>query len=157
MRPRFVIDANVGRLAKWLRAMGYDSLFIRDIDDGELMRIALEQDRIVITRDSHISERRVVTSGQVKTLLVDSDNFREQLRQITETLGLDYENGFSLCIECNEPLRGTSKELVEDRVPPYVFRTQDQFFECTRCRKLYWRGTHWRNMRDELEGFKKGD
>ena len=64
--PRFVVDVNVGRLTKWLLVLGYDSLSVPDVDDGELLRVAGEQDRIVVTRDRCIMERRVVTSGQVK-------------------------------------------------------------------------------------------
>ena len=156
MEPRFAVDANVGRLAKWLRAMGYDSLFIPDVDDGELLWIAESQDRIIVTKDRHIMRRRVVAAGQVKAVLVSSDDFREQMQQLTETLGLTFRNGFTLCIECNEPLRRISKEQVGNRVPPFVFSTQHQFNECPGCGKLYWRGTHWRNMRQELAGYSKG-
>ena len=152
MAPRFVVDVNVGRLAKWLRVMGYDSLFIPDADDGELLRIAREQNRTVVTKDRYILERRLVTAGHVRVVLVASDDFREQIRQVAETLGLDLRNGFSLCIECNKPLRSIDKERVSDRVPPFVFTTQQHFYECPNCGKLYWRGTHWRNMRAELAG-----
>ena len=154
--PRFLVDLNVGRLAKWLRALGYDSLFIPDADDEDLMRIAEEQARIVLTKDRYILERRTVTSGRVKVLLVNSDDFREQLRQIFETLGLSDKRVFSLCIECNEPLEIIEKPDVKDRVPPFVYETQDHFYQCPRCTKLYWRGTHWRNMRDEMAGFMEG-
>ena len=156
MEPRFVVDVNLGRLAKWLRVMGYDSVFIPDVEDGELLRVAREQGRIALTRDRYIVERRVVTTGQVRAVLVTSDDFRAQMRQLTETLGLTFENGFSLCIECNEALQSIGKESVRDRVPPFVFSTQEQFYQCPGCGKLYWRGTHWRNMHAELAGFKKG-
>ena len=151
--PRFVVDLNVGRLAKWLRVMGYDALFIPDADDAELLRVAREQGRIIVTKDRYIMERRVVTTGQVRAFLVSSDDFRAQLRQVAEALGLGLERGFSLCIECNQPLSGIAKEEVRDRVPPFVFRTQEQFYQCPACGKLYWRGTHWHNMRMELAAF----
>lgn len=144
----------MGRLPKWLRAMGYDSLYIPNVEDGELLRIAMEQDRIVVTKDRYILERRLVKSGQVRAILITSDDFREQMQQLIKTLGLDMENGFSLCIECNEMLREVSKTQVKDRVPPFVYRTQDQFYECPRCGKLYWRGTHWRNMQAEMVEFR---
>ena len=156
MAPRFVVDLNVGRLAKWLRVMGYDSLFVPDADDGELLRIAMEQDRVVLTKDRYIMERRLVTSGRVKVVLVTSDDFREQMRQLTQTLGLDSHNVFSLCIECNELLRSVGKEQVAERVPPFVLSTQEHFYQCPKCAKLYWRGTHWRNMRAEIAGFARG-
>ena len=75
---RFVVDVNVGRLAKWLRVMGYDSLFIPDVDDAELLRIAEEQGRIALTKDRYILQRRAVATGRVRAVLVRSDDFREQ-------------------------------------------------------------------------------
>ena len=150
-----MVDANVGPLAKWLRVTGYDTAFIRDVDDNELLRVAREQGRIVVTRDQYIMLRRVVTSGQVRAVLVRSDDFRKQMRELAEALGLGFHGGFSLCIECNRQLEEISKESVRERVPPFVYDTQDQFLVCPDCRKLYWRGTHWRNMTQELAGFKK--
>ena len=150
MQPRFVVDVNVGRLAKWRRSMGYDSLYIPNVEDEELLRVAKEQDRTVVTRDRYILERRAVTTGGVSVTLVTSDDFRAQIQQISDSLGLNSTTGFSLCIECNENLRFIVREEVRDRVPPFVFGTQDKFYECPNCGKLYWRGTHWRNMRAEL-------
>ena len=156
MEPRFVVDVNVGRLAKWLRVIGYDALFIPDVKDADLLQAAMDQGRIILTRDRYIMERRVVRTGKVKAVLVQPDDFREQMRQVTETLGLGFNSGFSLCIECNEALQPIEKEMVRDRVPWFVFSTQNQFLVCPACRKLYWRGTHWRNMRLELAGIRKG-
>ena len=150
MEPKFVVDVNVGRLAKWLRAMGYDALFVRDIDDGGLVRIAQREGRIILTKDRHLLERRVVTSGQVRAVLVRGDHFVEQLQQVVAQLDLDATNDFSRCIECNMAIKNREKEEVRDRVPPYVFQTQDEFKECPGCGKVYWRGTHWRNMKREL-------
>ena len=150
-----MVDVNVGRVAKWLRVMGYDTLFIPDMDDGDLLRIAGEEERVVVTKDRYITERRVVTSGQVRVLLVTSDDFREQMQQLTDALGLEPQNVFTLCIECNESLSPVDKQTVKDRVPPFVHSAHEQFYECPACRKIYWRGTHWRNMRQELMGFAK--
>ncbi len=156
MGDRFLADVNVGRLAKWMRVIGYDTLFIPDADDEELLQVAMDQDRTLLTRNRYIMERRVVTTGQVEVLLIQSDDFREQMREVTEALGLGFHYGFSRCIECNEPLRHTSKESARDRVPPFVFSTQDRFLVCPKCTRLYWRGTHWRNMSAELVKFRKG-
>ena len=155
--PIFVVDLNVGRLAKWLRVICYDSLFVPDADDSELLRIAREQDRTLITKDRYIMERRLVTTRQVRALLIESDDFREQMQQVSEAMGLHLRDVFTLCIECNKPLRRIAKVKVRDRVPPFVFGTQEQFFECPQCAKLYWRGTHWRNMRTEMAGFTEGE
>ena len=150
MEPKFVVDVNVGRLAKWLRAMGYDALFVPDIDDGGLVRTAQQEGRIILTRDRQLLERRVVTLGQIRVVLLRSDHFLLQLRQVTTELGLTAANDFTRCIECNAMLRNLDKEQVRDRVPPFVFQTQEEFKECPACHKVYWRGTHWRNMKHEL-------
>lgn len=156
MEPRFILDANVGGLAKWLRAMGYDAAFIPDVDDGELLRIAIAQDRCVVTRDRRILERRVVVKGPVKAVLATSDDPMSQLRQLAKTLDLGLDMDFSRRIECNAALSLVDNRSVVERVPPFVFRTQDRFHECLVCTRLYWRGTHWRNMRRELATLAKG-
>ncbi len=150
MERKFVIDVNVGRLAKWLRVMGYDALFDRDADDDLLLRIASEEDRILLTRDTYIMEHRVVASGEVKAFLLTSDSVWEQLKCIVQSLELNDDNRFSRCIECNVPLHDVRKEDVKDMVPPFVYATQEEFMRCHRCSKIYWKGTHWQNMRYEL-------
>ncbi|MFQ5873692.1 MAG: Mut7-C RNAse domain-containing protein [Dehalococcoidia bacterium] len=150
--PRFVVDANVGRLAKWLRALGYDTIFDKDIDDDTLIRIGLSQGRVLLTRDTRILERRVVTTGQLTAILVQDDDVFGQLKQVVGTLNLDSRNQrFSLCLVCNEPLIPVPKEEVHGEVPPYVFKTQSTFCRCPSCRKVYWQGTHWERMKAQLE------
>ena len=153
MRPRFVVDLNVERVAKWLWVMSYDALFVPEADGGQLLKIAGEQNRILVTKDRYILERRVVTTGKVKAFLITSDDFREQFRQVTQALELNSYNVFSLCIECNQRLEGIDRQLVAGRIPAFVFSTQEQFYRCPGCDKLYWRATHWNNMRSELAGF----
>ena len=155
MRPRFLVDVNVGRLAKWLRVMGYDARYVPDAEDGELLRLAHREGRIVVTRDARLLERRAVSRGLVRAVLVHSDDFRLQMRQLTQELGLDFQGGFSMCIECNAPLEPLEREAVRGRVPPYVFQTQESFYRCSRCQKVYWKGTHWNNMLRELAGFRR--
>ena len=97
MERKFVVDLNVGRLAKWLRVIGYDALFILEAEDAELLGIAREQGRIIVTKDSYITKRREVKAGRVKAFLVQSDDFREQMCQVTRALGLSFHSGFSRC------------------------------------------------------------
>ena len=147
---RFIVDANVGRLARWLRIMGYDALFVPGIEDAELVRLAASQGRAIITRDRLVMRRRAIASGRLNALLINGDRLDEQLRQVVEAYGLDAEGGFSRCVECNEPLQAVERESARGRVPAYVFETQETFVECPSCSRLYWRGTHWRNMVSEL-------
>ncbi len=149
---KFIVDVNVGRLAKWLRALGYDTLFIKDADDDTLIRIGLSQGRVVLTRDTQILARRVVTIGQLKAILIEDDNVLGQLKQVVDALDLDSLNQrFSLCLLCNEPLAPVPREEVRAEVPPYVLQTQSTFCRCPSCRKVYWQGTHWQRMVAELE------
>ncbi len=149
--PRFVVDVNVGRLAKWLRVMGYDTLFPREGDDNDLVRIALRSSRVLVTRDLGIGRRRAARTGQMRVVQVVDADLRSQLRQLVRELRLGLDGGFSRCVRCNDPLRPVNKEDVAGRLPPYVFKNQCQFMECPGCRRLYWRGTHWSKMISELD------
>ena len=150
MRPKFIVDVNVGRLATWLRIMGYDTTFPRTASDNELVRLALKQDRLLITRDSGFLLRRSVRLGQLRMLYVVADDLRGQLRQLIGELDLNLDSGFSRCLRCNEPLALVGKAAVADRIPEYVARTQKSFSQCSSCHRVYWPGTHWSNMMSEL-------
>jgi len=151
------VDVNVGRLAKWLRVMGYDALFPCDVEDNELVRIALRDNRIILTRDSGFTQRRLVTTGRLKAVLIQHDDFKSQLRQVIDSLDLDNHREFSRCIRCNESLEDIPKESAKGQVPPYVLETQDVFMACPVCSRIYWRGTHWANMHRELTRLRHGD
>jgi len=147
----------VGKLAKWLRLMGYDARFFRGESDAELVAIALKEGRVILTRDTRIMRRRLVTKGKLKSLLIASDQPQLQIRQLIDSLKLDYRfNPFSLCLECNQPLVERKKAELKQLVPPYVFKTQEQFRQCPSCQRIYWRGTHWRAMTRRLEGLGGG-
>ena len=152
--PKFIVDSNVGKLTRWLRLMGYDTLFFNDGSDSDLVATALAEGRVILTRDNQIMERRLVSSGQLKAVFISSDKPEWQMRQVIEALDLDCRfKPFSLCLECNEPLEERTKQEVKDRVPPYVFKTQEQYMECPACHRIYWRGTHWQRMMARLNKF----
>jgi uncharacterized protein with PIN domain len=149
---RFIVDHNVGKLAKWLRMMGYDSLFFKGSDDSDMVKHALSEGRIILTRDTEIMKRRVVTNGQLRVVLIESEESELQMQQIIETLHLDCGfRPFTLCLECNKPLIERNPEEVRERIPPYVYKTQQQYMECPSCRRIYWRGTHWKAMMKMLQ------
>ena len=150
--PRFIVDINVGKLAKWLRMIGYDTQLFDHWDDKRLIHIAMTENRIIITRDTRMMKRRVITIGELKALLISSDNPDKQIQQVIKELGLNPNfNPFSLCLECNQPLEKINKEEVQDKVPPYIYRTQSQYVECPKCHRIYWQGTHWQAMVRKLE------
>ena len=154
---KFIVDNNVGKLVKWLRIMGYDTLFFSGSDDSGMIAIALAEDRVILTRDTQIVERLVVTSGRLKVILIQSDEPELQMQQVIDSLNLDCQfKPFTLCLECNQPLVERSKQQVQDLVPAYVFQTQSQYMECPACHRIYWRGTHWQAMTKKLKKFMKG-
>ena len=153
---KFIVDNNVGKLAKWLRMMGYDTVFFEGINDSHMVAKALAEGRVILTRDTEIMKRRLVTSGRLKAILINSNQPGPQMQQVINTLKLDCQfRPFTLCLECNQPLAEKTKDQVKDRVPPHVFRTQSQCMECPACHRIYWRGTHWESMTKELENFMK--
>jgi uncharacterized protein with PIN domain len=154
---KFIVDLNVGKLARWLRLMGYDTLFLPGLDDGAMVKLALSQQRVLLTRDTQIMRWHVVSSGRLKAVLVETDDPRKQLLQVMESLNLNYQfNPFSRCLECNALLEPRSPREVEGQVPPYVFKTQSQYTQCPDCHRIYWRGTHWQAMKKVLQGWQKG-
>ena len=154
MEIKFIVDNNVGKLAKWLRIMGYDALLFKDKDDGKMIKSALSEHRVILTKDTQVMKRRLVTSGRLKAILVEGDEPKAQLMQIVDALDLDFRfKPFSLCLECNQSLVQRSKGEVRGLVPPYVFKTQSQYMECPSCHRVYWQGTHWEKMSKELERF----
>lgn len=152
--PRFIVDHNVGKLVRWLRMMGYNTLFFEGADDADMVLRALSEERVILTRDTQIAQRRVAVSGRIKVILIESDRPEEQMRQVVAELRLDCQyRPFSLCLKCNRLLVERNPEQVVGRVPPYVFQTQKQYMECLACSRIYWRGTHWQAMTRELERF----
>ncbi|MFH1651068.1 MAG: Mut7-C RNAse domain-containing protein [Chloroflexota bacterium] len=151
---KFIVDENAGKLARWLRRLGYDAVFFDGADDADMVRRALREGRVLLTRDTQVMKRGAVTSGRIRAVMVTSDDHREQMRQVVSALGLDCREGLlTVCLECNEPLQERTREEVREQVPPYVWQTQQQYRECPRCHRIYWRGTHWQNMMRELERF----
>jgi len=133
--------------------MGFDTRLFTGDNDGDMVNIALKEKRILITRDTRIMERRLVTGGQVRAILVHSDQPEAQVEQVLKTLKIRKSvlHPFSLCIECNQPLKKVSKEEIKDLVPPYVYLTQHQFVQCPLCHRIYWQGTHWESMTHKIE------
>jgi uncharacterized protein with PIN domain len=142
---KLLLDGMLGRLAKWLRLLGYDTAYFPNLDDHELVRLARAQGRVLLTRDRELTRRRGMSC-----LLVESDELEEQIQQAITELHLETEQPFSRCPVCNTPLQEAEKLSVKGRVPPYVFRTKEHFSLCPECDRIYWQGTHWDNMRQEI-------
>ncbi|MGC8863813.1 MAG: Mut7-C RNAse domain-containing protein [Armatimonadota bacterium] len=138
---RFLADCMLGKLAKWLRMLGYDTVYMPDADDDELVRIAVRENRILLTRDHRLCDRRMVRS---RCLFVDWGSTGAQVRQVIDALGLTVSDDtlFTRCAVCNSEIRPIDRADVRGRVPPYVYKTQAEYGYCPTCDKIYWRGTH---------------
>jgi uncharacterized protein with PIN domain len=144
---KFVADVMVGKLARWLRVLGYDVAYSNAFDDQEILRLAESENRIILTRDTGLAAR-----CESNFLLVESGQYREQLRQVLQTFGLSVFNVLSRCIECNTMLQIVDKEAVFEKVPPYVYLTQDHFAACPSCGRIFWHGTHAAEMLKQIGG-----
>ncbi|MBN2187514.1 MAG: Mut7-C RNAse domain-containing protein [Dehalococcoidia bacterium] len=157
MEIKFIVDNNVGKLARWLRMMGYDTLLFKKKNDSKMIRIALRENRVILTKDTQLMKRRVITSGKLKAVLITQNDPKAQLQATVGNLNLSYFfSPFSLCLECNQRLMPRDKKEVQNSVPPYVFKTQNQYMECPVCHRIYWQGTHWQAMTRELKILQKG-
>jgi len=144
--PAFVADVMVGKLARWLRVLGCDVVYSNDLDDDGIVRIAEAENRIILTRDSGLIARKSVP----RYIFIENDHYREQVRQVVKTCGLTEFKVFSRCLECNTPLEDVDKEAVFEKIPPFVYLTQDRFAACPDCGRVYWHGTHADQMLKRL-------
>jgi uncharacterized protein with PIN domain len=147
---KFICDDNLGKLAKWLRILGYDTLFFDSIEDGDLVARALREDRLVLSRDTQLSRFKLKLGEML--ILIKTDKPLEQLKQVLEQLKLKPSKKllFSRCLLCNEPLEDVKKEEIKDKLYPYVYRTHNQFSHCPKCDRIYWPATHVERMRERL-------
>jgi len=152
MEIKFIADNNVGKLARWLRLMGYDTLLFKQKDDGQMIKIALSENRVILTKDSQFMKRRLVTNGKLKTIYIKQDDPKLQVQEVVKMLNLNYHfKPFSLCLECNRALIARDKEEVKNLVPAQVAETQTQYTQCPACHRIYWPGTHWQAMVKKLQ------
>jgi uncharacterized protein with PIN domain len=143
---KFAADRMLGRLVTWLRVIGQDVIYGTHLSGYGLVRAARAEGRLILTRD-----RGIIKKQPPGFLLIESDHYREQLRQVIQTYNLSpLANAFTRCLECNFPLQPRPKESVQDLVPIYVYETQEKFSWCAKCRRVYWPATHHQRMLDEL-------
>ncbi len=145
-QPLFIADAMLGRLARWLRLLGFDTLYYQDIRDGDLLKAALREGRFILTRDSHFLKLR----DSRGVLLIHSDHPMEQVREVVTYFKImEFRPG--RCPRCNGILHAVDrKESVRDAVPEHVFFGRDNFQLCRSCGKVYWEGTHLERFREMI-------
>lgn len=144
---KFVADCMLGKLARWLRILSYDTAYDPFAEDDDLLRQAQAENRILLTRDGPLAAR--APDGQC--VLVAHDHLDDQVAQLVKALGLDLDREtFTRCLVCNEPILAATPEAVRDRVPPYVVQNHTRFYVCPTCDRVYWRGTHLDRMAERL-------
>lgn len=144
---RFVVDAMLGRLARWLRIMGFDVLYPKDLSDDQLVALVNQEERTLLTKDE-----RLLREKKVDGYLVRSQRWEDQLREVLDEFRLrDQVAPFSRCLECNRLLEVVSKAEVAECVPDRVYQVQDRFYRCSSCHRVYWNGTHVERMVKKLE------
>jgi uncharacterized protein with PIN domain len=140
---KFIADVMLGKLAKRMRLLGFDVLYDRTINDNEIIRLSLEQNRVILTRDTGLARRPMAAHH----VFIRHDALNDQIRQILDTFaGSSVSGPLSRCSCCNELLKSASRTDVMNRVPQYVYERYDHFLCCTKCGRIYWKGTHVKNM-----------
>lgn len=151
---RFACDAMCGGLARWLRAIGYDTTYTEGIDDAELVEHAERDGRVLVSADGRLFERRAITSGQVRALQLPRGlKLLEQVEWVVHAMRLKV--GHPRCTACNGRLVQVRRDEVQDEVPARSLVWADEFYRCDACGKVYWNGTHWQRMqrvRERLSG-----
>jgi uncharacterized protein len=151
-QPRFVLDAHLGRLAAYLRLLGFDTLYRNDFGDEELARISRDEKRLLMTRDRGLIKRSMVTHGYC----VRSDQPREQVVEILRRFDLTGAiQPFRRCLSCNGELERVEKAEVIDRLQPGTRQYFDEFYRCRDCGRVYWKGSHYQRMQAMIEALKK--
>lgn len=146
-RLRFVLDTHLGRLASYLRMMGFDTLYRNDYDDDELAMISHGEDRILLTRDIGLLKRSIVVHGR----FMRETNPRRQVVEVMRCYPLAGAiEPFRHCMKCNGLLHWVDKETIADRVPYTTVEHYDDFRQCPDCQQVYWKGSHYNKMQSFL-------
>ncbi|MEM2974829.1 MAG: Mut7-C RNAse domain-containing protein [Candidatus Bathyarchaeia archaeon] len=152
---RFVTDGMLGKLTRWLRMLGHDVEYANNINDQELIRIAKEEKRILLTSDLQLYQQ--ATTRNVEAFLVEGKNEVERLSNIAKRFSIKLEIDISLayCSKCNGKIEPVAKESLIGKIPKNTFTYYNEFWKCQKCGQIYWRGAHWKRISKTLEEAKQ--
>ncbi|UCD15687.1 MAG: hypothetical protein JSV34_01155 [Candidatus Omnitrophota bacterium] len=147
---KFILTRELGKLTRWLRILGYDSIYYREDNISSLVIESLRDNRIIVTRTKKLDDLKT------KIVVIESSQIEEQLKEIKHKLNLviDESKMFTRCTVCNEPLFSIKKKDFKKDIPEYVYKTQEVFMQCKRCERIYWQGSHWGNVRKIIKALK---
>lgn len=153
---KFIADSMLGRLARWLRLSGYDVLYENDVVDESIIERAKSEGRVLLSKDKNLCKK--AKSRGIETTLIMSEDILEQLKQVARERNLTIRSTpeFSRCPLCNGIVEKIEKSEVKNRVPKTVFESSGEFWECRDCKKIYWHGGHWKNIREVVENLNMG-
>jgi len=141
---KFIADAMLGRLAKWLRLLGFDVLYYPAIEDRQVIKISREQERTILTRDTRMLQCKAVKAA----VFIRSDHIADQLLEMKNILDFQAPDLADRCAVCNKRLRAAvDRDEIKDLVPDYVYHNYNSFMRCSNCGKIYWEGSHYKNIR----------
>jgi hypothetical protein len=151
---RFVVDVNLGKLAKKLRLLGFDTYYRNNLDDDEIVKISLSEKRIILTRDIGILKNGNVTHG----FWIRSDDPKTQLNEVIERLQLrNLFKPFTRCSQCNGSLKRIKKEQLKNCIPEDILSFHRIFWECQGCQQIYWKGSHFDKINSWIEEKRSGN
>lgn len=144
----FIVDCMLGKLAKWLKILGFDSVYFSKIEDSDLLALARKEGRILLSRDNELIDK----SRDIQTLFIKSENWNTQIEQVLDDFNLWKDiSPYSRCIECNVELKDLPKSRARNLVTPFVLEQADSFSICTGCGRVFWKGTHHQDMEFKIE------
>ncbi|MEM0340196.1 MAG: Mut7-C RNAse domain-containing protein [Acidilobaceae archaeon] len=153
-KSRFIVDTMHGDLARWLRILGYDTVYSKSYTDRQLLELALLGDRILITKDKRLYAKAKKLG--IRGVIIESTLTVEKLAELASKIKLNLEvsPSKSRCPECNGVLERKDKGEVRSKVPPRVLEVYNEFYVCVRCGRVYWEGSHWKNIKNMIEEVK---
>jgi uncharacterized protein with PIN domain len=149
MAERFVVDMTVGKLAKWLRALGFDTAVYPGRDLHRLVQLSRRENRVIVTRNRQLKAKLFL--GNI--LILKENEADRQIAAVIRSMKIPVvpQRFLSRCLRCNELLETVPRERVEGKVPEFVFHAHEAFHRCPACQKIYWEGTHPTNMKRKIE------
>lgn len=149
---RLLADAMLGKLTKWLRLAGVEVEYSREADDETLLKRALRENLVLLTRDEQLAAR---ARGYVRTVRVKSNNPEKQLLEVAKALKINLKPTAKICSHCGSALKRVAKKSVEGKMFPRVYRSHRVFWQCAGCGQVYWKGSHWKGITKALKKAKR--